>query len=778
MWIKSILAIYYFISISLHPALLQAGPTASYKVKNLSLVNTRWVYSAFHKIKTSMGEVGQKSLIRYVQLGKALVPVAHMTLISNQYDKIKDQEKNELSELKKNWTEKAFPDLKWQIQESTDFLMMESYWLKTNRYINIYVQKTNSGSLSIVTMSRVGYLKHLYTDLQDVRNALIAGAKKQNKKVSSRGFLWKSNFLEIFFEKAFAQINPNPNDLAGLLGQANSALTGAVSGGGAGIGAGAGGAPVNVNLHITGGTANTVFIDATDNGVKVSDNSVLISNNAVIVSENAVVTSGNLVTATGNTVTASQNTLETSKTLAGASNHAVDTLNSLARDKNNAFQMSAAVAAGAVVGALAANLVISGIATGASYLWNEVLFDKTNKSIRWDRFNDARMHLEKTENKALDIEKQLDALELAISDMNKHEKSYAEKYKENSSDGYGDFLGFLSNVQKNEEKNARVEGILATQQSDRASISSCIEKANIHEETAKNIDAALKFARENNITFSNKNDFFCKQLENIKRVAMETEIILADYNSKLVAGKLEYFNFREKEIEHRFKESQFINKQNSNGNFLEADKNLTDEAINYAQKLKKEEKNNFSAQCRSGLGDVGRFVHEKYKKEVEKNIHPYADSGIDKYTYLHFECLTVYNLIEEEKTKTGQNVDFEKIKKQAYEKAEQTAHTAANRLHGLNVERLEEDLNEKRRWFEKKESENQCYQYLGKMSPLQEKSCHQIAPELMALYRSNKKVEKLLAENNCQKSYEIATARVGPVDTNSILAKLSRQHPQ
>lgn len=407
-------------------------------------------------------------------------------------------------------------------------------------------------------------------------------------------------------------------------------------------------------------------------------------------------------------------------------------------------------------------------------MWNDLLFDKTNKRIRWEKFKQAREEVEKVENSAIELEKQLDGMAIALTDLQEKEKTQGVDLS------YMDLLANLENQQDQLNSEAGALRILATRQSSKAEIEACLARATSLEKTARDVEKAIKFAKDNKITSTNsKTNFFCDQFEALKRKLIATETSLSQLNTSLVAGKNEYFKFREEEIQQMQKDSNYINKENANGGFLESDKDLTDSAVKLAKKEQSKEEDYFIEQCIAGKNDAGQYADEVYQRDLKKSM-PYVGNDMtpDSRTSKYFDCKKVYMLTQKEKANNGGVVDIEKVKKHAYEEAEASAKFSNNMHHSINIGRIEADLDENRKWFEKKEVENQCYQLLGqKMSETQESSCNRIAPKLMALYRSHKKANDLWV-NNCQKSYEAAVlgANASRSDYASVIAKLRTQN--
>lgn len=795
--LKIYLAIYYF-TVCLFPQALAQNfsNSARPKGKDLIQVNTRWLYTPFTETKVEKNLIGTKSLVRYVKMGPNYYPVAQLSLISKK----NENESPDLTEIKNEWIQKAFPDLKWLIQQNKNTLTLESYWPQTNRYISVQIKKINNGHVSLVSLARVGYLKLIYKDLQDVQQALLNSFDKNNKSVSAYNF----NLLNFLIQTAEAQAtDPNlaliQSQLSGLIGGSNSGLVGTTTNTTGGTLTGTSTTnglttTSNVNLNVTGGTANTMTIIADPSAQVISQNAVTVSNNLITVSNNAVTASNNTLAASNNTVTASNNAVTASNNLVTVSQNgvtasqnivaasqntvkatqnikdAVQITNDLLRDKHNAAEMAAAAAAGATLGALMTNLVISGIASGIDYVWNELLFDKTNKRIRWENFRQAREEIEKTENAAFSLEKNLDSLALSLQNLNAQDKNTDQE-------SYGDLLENLENKRDQYLIEAQTLRVMAAKKSTQEDVQSCITQASKLEKTAQLIEKTLQFAKDNKINSKNKNDFFCQQIETYKRKLLDTEYSLNRLNTMLVAGKNEYFKFREQEIKQIEKDNNYINEQNANSGFLESDKDVTDSAIKLGKKSQSQEKDYFMEQCIAGKNEAGQYVLEVYNKDKVKN---WTLSGYDEsaYSNKYFDCRKIYNLLQQDKNKQNAS-SLEQIKKMAYAEAERSAQISSQMFHGVNIERLEADLSENRKWFEKKEIENQCYQLLGKtMSETQEKSCDRLAPKLMSLYRSHKKANDLWV-NNCQSSY--ASAAQGANTSNesiaSIIAKLRAENP-
>ena len=235
MGLSKLLIIYFTLFLAFLPnvtmasmAILNSNNNAK---KDISLVNTRWIYSPFKKTKINNTTIGSKTLIRYMQVGSTYIPVAHVTLMSNQ----SITGSVDINQLKEDWTKRAFPDLKWQIQENSKYLDMEAFWPQVNKYINVHVQKLQIGNVSIVTTARIGYLKLIYKDLQDIRNSLIFSLEKNDKKVVKTSYFNKLELLNILIEKAFAQTSTvpilpgiDPTLIGGLLGGTNIVVPGTV----------------------------------------------------------------------------------------------------------------------------------------------------------------------------------------------------------------------------------------------------------------------------------------------------------------------------------------------------------------------------------------------------------------------------------------------------------------------------------------------------------------------------------------------------------------------
>lgn len=742
-----------------------------------SSINYRWNYGARKENRVDGQLVSTKNFIRVLNLNGAKIPIG-----SAQFSSVSHKSKNsEIAALVKN-LKSSFSEVKWYEKKQHNVTELEAQWGKVNRYLYFRFVEGKNNTFVYSAVGKISYVSIFRDEAIELANRVIHEAKL--KKIVSKD----ETFLCHYFPCAKANdildsiIDAINNDAGGTtdagdvsIDSVDSYLNTQTIDGNIEVGG-----SVEVFGTIDIADSNGVISGATsqitgslDNSTSVLDRQGTDFNNNLSNFNTSLNSQGDQI---NNTIQNSTNqmTQESQKWReevlkdsaawredsaewrkeSSAWRQEYKRTNDIAEkmsDPKHMAKVGFATAAGAALGSLFINLAVTGISSGISYIWNELLFDKTNKKIRWENFQQALANIEKVEKDLIDVEKSMNGL------INSLVKMAAIKSSENldvkSDDSLVSILESLSDEKIGEADYIKQFGVYEEGLS-RDQIKCKLAYSNSLKRESEDILKLIKFAKENTNHKGLDKGFFCNQISDMKKKLIEGENLLNKLRINLLAGAQQYYEFRENEIEDMKKSVDLINDKDYQEQVAKADKGEL-KAIESAKEFMDEAKiDRFLDQCREGKGEYGSYAHQyveknppskfrqdnsfDYKQKIRRKISSVckklADAYMESYAKSKGEGYT--NLYKKHKAL----IDNELIRSE-------------NRLIGYNVEQLVKEKEIVRKWFEDKKIETVCYMDLHTMDKEKRDLCSRLSPRVIKNYNAVKNAENFWTAA-CKEDYD------------------------
>jgi hypothetical protein len=419
-----------------------------------------------------------------------------------------------------------------------------------------------------------------------------------------------------------------------------------------------------------------------------------------------------------------------------------------AMDPKHMAILAFATAAGATLGTVATNLVISGVQHGLAFLW-ELITQKKAKAMRWEDFVKAREKWEEVNSYSLQLEKSVDLFLRSFDQL--------DKYK--GMDLLQALRGDIGKLQFWQEEYHALSRDRDSY-SQRCRLNYSLSSQRIMQNISS-MQEVIKAAEDNGVNAVVDETFFCDQLATIKRKIVESENMINNLRLKILNGQREYADHFKSLIKQEKKMTKRINTfQNE---VKRANKRVLSSIMDSFSYIRKMKRKKFLQYCTKPSTEYGKAIAKKFENY-------YFYDPMQKRRAVNGECLRIWK-----KIKTLKGVASKEEKKKFKDDISTTIdvnYSEAKRLivHD-NPQMKGLEFTENLNWFNQLRTEAHCFGSIESLATQQK--CAKVAPHMFSLHATFLKAQKTY-KNRCQENYEgylkkLTENRVGN-DERAILA--------
>lgn len=585
-------------------------------------VDQNWSYTPIMTRTDKNSVVKIKMFKRYLWINQTPVQVAetNFTYLKNS------QEKIDLKSLS-NQIVASFPEKTLTAHSTRNGIEIEGNWKKINRHIKMDLIKNGETFIVITTFARLGLIKSLMPELNELHSFL--------KTYDENKFI-KTSFVDFFLQKAFAG-NVTPGESGGLFGGSNittgvgtnifgTGLTtngsiegtglgsGAIEAGGGTFGTSTGtfgtslggitgtlGGGVGGNIGASWGETNNII---TTQGNTVNAN-LAETNNIINTQGNAVnanlAETNRIINTQGNAANA--NWAETNRQASAANTNWAESNKIAAKmmDPNHMAKLAFYTAAGAALGSITMNLAVEGVTAGISFL-HELFTGTKKKQLEWEDFQKAIQSWDDQLGDMVRLERVVDEFISAFDFFNN--KKMSNDYLKNLNIAMRDMRFDRDLMLERSKKNELAIGCRRI----------LYNAADELDQKLKDYDKILQFASKHNIAGNNNENYFCQQLKELERKLLGAETQMQDLRLAILKAENQFYDKSTKSKEMRGKTVEEIN--GNMANTIKRREEYNNETTEDSKNTDDREKNEWVTECVAGSNGTGKQVMALYPDSV------------------------------------------------------------------------------------------------------------------------------------------------------------------
>jgi hypothetical protein len=660
---------------------------------------------------------------------------------------------------------KGFGNKTWSQKKKTNGYEISTLLGKGNRVVRIQVAKGKWGFYSFASMIRPGYFRSVIPEIKSLESSFHQYARTHGK-IKKYSSTWKT-ISNLIISQAHAA-GLDGIDFGDLLGGDNDIADGINIGGGA-IDVGGSidvSGTVNVNTMnsinpgdidriesiMTGATDSLgditqTFVDSNNMNVDkitTSNESIAESTNQNVSDQvDKITTSNEKITAEVNANADKQVTKITesneriAKDFNDTANRGLD-IAEKSLDKKHMAEIGAAVgfatAAGAALGGMAVNLMVSSVQGISAYIW-ELITDDKSEALRYKNFNKALGQWEKVNKEIGQLEKTFDRFLKSFEKLDgMNSKDIVNQLNENA-----DKLYFKAMLAKEVAEDSTVSQTCRFR---------AFKAAREYQRLGSNMQRIVKYSQKNGIlNFTDLEGYYCEQLENIRRKLVNAELGLSRLRIALLNGQRQYFEHQEEGMEDAQDQIDFYNSNSYKKKRNTAVKDYVDAIRDIAEDDSEDKRDKWVKKCKKSKSGIGKQMARRAEQKKKDDGGGWFYSVSKAKGKLCREAYATMQNYYQDKSQ----MSLEQILQMAERDADLALEQSKQKNLKLNTKDYARNAVVMKNWFRKLEMEAQCKNVMSESRKRSAayKRCEKINPQLVNLSRAVK-----IADENYNKKCE------------------------